>query len=245
MPKVGQDYGHGGKDSGALGPNKTKESDVVLAIGQKAAEYLRSVDIEVVETRTDDSTVSLDDRCKIANAAGCDLFVSYHGNSDITGRAFGSETYCLQKGGRGEQLAAAIQKRLTEALGTADRGVKEANFYVLRYTQMPAALVEIAFISNPDEEAILTNEEKQNIAALAIARGIAEQFGKEIPDPVPPAPEPEPEPAKPEPTAFEKEQAAAIEWCKKNGYIKNFDNKEPITREYLAVILHRIHGPKG
>lgn len=83
----------------------------------------------------------------------------------------------VAKGGRAEQLAKRVQAKLTSATGLTDRGVKTANLAMLRETDMPAVLVEVGFISNPGEEALLRSEDFLDTAAEAIAKAVTEQVG--------------------------------------------------------------------
>lgn len=184
MAKVCIDPGHGGYDPGAVGPTGLKEKDVNLAVALHAGSFLQAAGVSVVYTRTSDrvtwpsdTNADLAARCKIANQAGADLFISIHCNSATNRSARGAETYCLQLGGQGEKLARAVHVELLRATGLVDRGVKTANFYVLRATKMPAALVELAFISNPDEEKLLKQSEFQARAGRAIAEGVAKILG--------------------------------------------------------------------
>jgi N-acetylmuramoyl-L-alanine amidase len=180
MVKIAIDPGHGGKDPGAVGPSGLREKDVALTVAKKVAEYLQSASIPVKMTRTSDVYVELKDRAKIANSFGADYFVSLHCNAFTSPTACGTETYCYKRGGKGEILAKAIQDELIAAIGLTDRGVKEGNFYVLRETNMPAALTELAFISNPNEEKLLASAEFQNKCALAIAKGIGKVINVQI-----------------------------------------------------------------
>lgn len=181
-PVVVLDAGHGGKDPGAMGDN-LNEKDVNLAVAQKVGELLKAKGIRVVYTRKDDTFVELDDRPSIANMYNASLFVSIHCNSNVNSTPSGTETYCyyplsdpqlyMQKDER-YNLALRIQQAMVDTLGLNDRGVKQANFEVLRETGMPSALVEMAFISNPDEEALLAQSSFRNKAAGAIAAAIAD-----------------------------------------------------------------------
>ncbi len=181
-PLVVLDAGHGGKDPGAIGDN-LNEKDVNLAVVLKVGELLKAKGIRVVYTRKDDIFVELDDRPSIANMYNASLFVSIHCNSNINSTPSGTETYCyypvsdpqlyMQKDER-YNLALRIQQAMVDELGLNDRGVKQANFEVLRETDMPSALVEMAFISNPTEEALLAQSSFKNRAAEAIADAIAD-----------------------------------------------------------------------
>lgn len=194
MKKVMEDPGHGGQDPGAIGPTGVQEKVITLAVAKKVAAILAQV-AEVRLTREADQDLGvslasdLKTRSRLANTWGADIFVSIHCNSADNSTATGTEVYCYTLGGQGEKLAKAIHDRLIPALGLVDRGVKTANFAVLRQTKMPAALVELAFISNPTEEAMLESPAYQDRAARAIAEGIADYLGLQLPAPSPADPD--------------------------------------------------------
>lgn len=230
------DPGHGGSDPGAVGPNGLRESNVTLAVSLKLAEILRQAGVEIKLTRTSDVRVELKPRCDLANSWKADYFVSIHCNAATNPQAHGTETYCLQLGGQGEILARAIQTELVAATGRANRGVKTANYYVLRNTNMPAVLVELAFISNADEERLLRSAEFQEKCAAAIARGIGKVIGVRIIQEV---------------LSMFKDvpakhwAAGSIERLAKLGIIKgdgqgNFRPDQPITRAEVAALLDRV-----
>lgn len=197
--KVVLDPGHGGRNQN-IGLGGYRESDFALAVATAARDLLQATGVTVLLTREADVDLcpgkpwvereDLAARCAIANAAGADLYASIHSNavggSGDASAAHGTETYCYQRGGKGEALATAIQRRLVAALGTADRGVKTANFYVLRNTTMPAALTEVAFHTHPGDVAILRDPAKQQLAARAIADGILEVLGSRAAAPMQP-----------------------------------------------------------
>lgn len=166
------DPGHGGSDPGAIGPNGLQEKDVVLKVGLKVRDLLESYGYTVVMTRKTDIYVSLQERCDIANNSEADFFISIHNNSFGNSSAHGTETFSYYSNDLGAQLARSIQNNLVSALGRYNRGHKTADFYVLRNTKMPSALAELAFISNPTEEALLKTDEFQTKAAKAIVQGI-------------------------------------------------------------------------
>ena len=187
MARVCLDPGHGGRNQN-IGLGGYRESDFALAVALEAQKYLRAAGVEVVLTRRGDydlcnpedswsEVTDLQSRCAIANNAKADLYVSIHSNAAGNPDAHGTETYCYQTGSKAEVLAQAIQRRLVQALGTYDRGVKTANFYVLRNTTMPAALTEMAFHTNPDDVAILRDPDQQKVAAKAIADAVLEVLG--------------------------------------------------------------------
>ncbi|RCX20863.1 N-acetylmuramoyl-L-alanine amidase [Anaerobacterium chartisolvens] len=171
------DAGHGGSDPGAVGPTSLKEKDITLKLANKAGALLKQQGISIAHTRTTDVFVGLSDRAVIANSAAAKYFLSIHINSSGSSASTGTETYALAAGGEGEKLAKAMQQSLVKSIGLTDRGVKFANFAVLRETKMPAALVEVCFINNPNEEALLRNEAFLDKAALGIAKGAAAFLG--------------------------------------------------------------------
>ena len=170
--KIVVDPGHGGSDPGAIGPTGLKEKDVVLKVGLKVRDLLKNYGYTVVMTKTTDKYVSLQERCDIANNSDADFFISIHNNSFSDSSANGTETYSFFPNDLGGQLAKSIQTKLVSTLGRYNRGHKTADFYVLRNTKMPAALAELAFISNPKEESLLRTDEFQTKAAKAIVDGI-------------------------------------------------------------------------
>src|SRR5215475_10536405 len=144
------DSGHGGKDSGAVGPTGLRECDVVLDIVKKMGTILDGMGYDVSFTRLSDIFVELGERCRIANSLKCDYFVSIHCNSNGP-TAEGIET--LYKSDAGKKLANPIQNNLIKDTGERDRGLKlRGDLAVLNGTNMPAVLVEVGFISNPKTE---------------------------------------------------------------------------------------------
>ncbi|AQS60057.1 SH3 domain-containing protein [Desulforamulus ferrireducens] len=179
------DAGHGGHDNGASGQNGLKEKDVNLAITLKVAELLRNQGANVILSRDDDTFVDLYERTRLANEQNADIFVSIHSNANLNRAIGGTSTYFYapastpylyeQKSDR-ERLARDVQRELVAALGRRDIGVLQSNFAVLRTSIMPSILIETAFISNAEEEALLGSAEVQQRAAEAIARGISAYF---------------------------------------------------------------------
>jgi N-acetylmuramoyl-L-alanine amidase len=146
-------------------------------------------------TRNDDMAMGdtvmadLQARADVANKWGADCFVSIHCNSANDPNANGTETFIFPGSSKGRMLAEPVHNRVVRALGTRDRGIKEAafatgweaqEFGVLRLTRCPAVLVELAFISNPTEEALLESESFQRKAAQAIAEGVAAYLGIDL-----------------------------------------------------------------
>lgn len=176
------DAGHGGDDSGAVSNvlgYTLKEKDITLSIATKVKDILTSSGYNVVMTRSSDTYPTLSQRAELANKQGAAIFVSIHMNSATTEQANGTETYYATVnngsafGATSAQLAKNIQTRLQSALSSRNRGVKTANHAVTKNSLMPAALVEVGFISNTEEAAKLATDSYQNLAASAIADGIA------------------------------------------------------------------------
>lgn len=208
------DPGHGGKESGAVGPGGLLEKDATLAISRKLAGALeRRLGTRVVLTRTGDELVTLDHRTAIANQYKADLFLSIHLNASLIPGAHGSETYFLsveasdelsrqaaerenasapaaaQPGGsdlrlilwdlaqqeylkESSRLAEIIQTEMNGATGVQSRGVKQAPFKVLVGATMPAALIELGFISNPQEEAKIQDAAFQDAIVSALSAAV-------------------------------------------------------------------------
>lgn len=181
------DPGHGsystkGYDPGAVGSGGQHESDVVLDIGSRVEKLLTEKGIRVIMTRGKEANITLEDRAHIANEVCADAFVSIHANSSVSSTLNGTTTYYYAPLGTDletqrkvrQYLAESIQNKMLEALGRKNLGVREQNFAVLRYTSVPSVLVETAFISNPEEEKLLADDQFRGEAAQAIAEGIWE-----------------------------------------------------------------------
>jgi N-acetylmuramoyl-L-alanine amidase len=167
---VAIDAGHGGRDMGATGPTGLLEKDVVLDVALRAREALVRAGVRVVMTRETDVFVDLAERPRLARQQGATVFVSIHANASVRATASGAETYYLAP--QSQALAKMIQEELARVPGLADRGIKTANFLVLREAGMPAVLVEVAYISNPDEEGRLRTPAFRQQLADAIVRGV-------------------------------------------------------------------------
>lgn len=187
--KITIDPGHGGNDSGAIGPTGVMEKKVTLRIGNELRRLLTAEGATVYMTRTTDTEVSskgaratdieeLQARCDVANNHESDIFVSIHMDSFTSGAARGTTGYYYSLGSaKSRRLADCIRSGVIDQIGTPSRGTQSANFYVIKHTDMPATLIEVAFISNPTEEALLNTEDGIKKAAQGIADGIADYFG--------------------------------------------------------------------
>lgn len=178
------DPGHGGPDTGAIGASGTYEKNNTLPVGLFLADLLRSSGANVILTRSSDVSPAgadytesndLQARVQIANQNKADLFVSIHNDSFSNPDAGGTTTYYSADSpvaGKSQILGTNIQQEVVKQLGLYDRKVKSANFYVVKYTSMPAVLVELGYISNPSEEKLLGSADFQKKAAEGIYRGI-------------------------------------------------------------------------
>jgi len=244
------DPGHGGNDPGAVGPSGLHEKDVNLAIARHAANYLLSCGVEVILTRNTDTDVSLAERVDIANRAGAVVFLSIHVNSGGY-TATGAETYYHHGSAEGKRLAVCVQEQMT-ALGLYNRGVKDdtslysGGLYVLRETAMPAALVEVAFISNPNEEAWLANPDNQDAAGKAIAKGVCEYLGvpfvegKQEPKPSFPSGSSSSDGGSGDSQPGGWADEALRKLAEKARFNTPHDAGEPVTMGMLAVVLDRL-----
>jgi len=169
------DPGHGGKDPGAIGIGGLEEKSITLDIAKMV--YLKSLsypELRVILTRRDDTYTYPTDRVLTANRLGADLYVSIHANAHSSPSASGIETLVHESKGRDTpcyHLAELLQRELVAATGAEDRGIKWAPLFIRR-AQMPAALVEVGFVTNPREARLLQTISYQSIIAEAILDGI-------------------------------------------------------------------------
>ncbi len=166
------DPGHGGHDPGAIVAG-VQEKDVNLAIArrvQRAAEGVPG--LQVVLTRTEDVYPTLLERLELAEALGAGLYVSIHANYYRDPKVCGVETWVdSNAGAESLRLARELQRALVASTGAADRGVRRQILY-LRHTALPAALVEVGYLSCPAERAKLQDPSYQEKVAAGILAGI-------------------------------------------------------------------------
>lgn len=187
--KIAIDPGHGGNDAGAIGPSGVMEKTVTLRVALELEKLLKEEGAEVIMTRREDVEVSpkgkaasaveeLKARCEVANVAEAEIFISIHADSFTNPNARGTTGYYYSLGSpKSRRLADLIRTALIEQIRTPSRGTQPCNFYVVRNTDMPATLIELAFISNPDEEKLLNSKEGIRKAAQGILDGIEDYFG--------------------------------------------------------------------
>jgi len=182
--KICLDAGHGGSDPGAT-YNTFYEKDVTLKVVNLMKAKLEPY-VDIVLTRSKDSTVSLEERVTIANKNNVDYFVSIHCNSSVNTAAKGWECYVVAKGGKAEKLANKIRNiTILTNNNLKDRGVKTANFYVLKNTVAPAVLIENAFISNYDDRTnVLKSDNALEKLASCYTKAILEMLDIKDTEPV-------------------------------------------------------------
>lgn len=213
------DPGHGGTESGALGPSGVAEKELTLILARDLEARLESsLPVRVVLTRNEDANLPHDTRAAIANQNQADLFISIHLNSSLGSGAHGAETYFLSTEAsdaktaerarsendapgaedvatgddvaaedlrfilwdlaqsehleESQRFAGIVQRELNQALQLKDRGVKQAPFRVLKGAAMPAVLVELGFINNPEEEKKLQDPAYRSELIEALARAV-------------------------------------------------------------------------
>lgn len=173
-------------DSGAVNPSSgLRECDVAAEVGALVVDYLEAAGCTCKLMQSDNLAPTSTGRSRCADRRGltvtetandwdADIFISIHCNGAEAEEACGTETFAYAlDGGDGEKLATCIQDQIVDALNTVDRGVKaNPKLLVLKYTGMPAVLVELGFISNASDEELLATQ--QDDFARAIARGVTD-----------------------------------------------------------------------
>jgi N-acetylmuramoyl-L-alanine amidase len=166
------DPGHGGRDPGAVG-NGLQEKKIVYAVSLQVAEQLRRNGIRVVLTRPGDQEVDLEPRVAKARRAKANVFVSIHANAISMSRpeVNGLETY-YSSSRQGYRLAQSLHSSLLSNVSLRDRGIRQARFYVIRRTSMPAVLIEIGYITGSQDSIKLASAAERTKIASAISQGI-------------------------------------------------------------------------
>ena len=172
------DAGHGGKDPGAIGVNGYYEKNINLKIAKKVAYQLRQRGLEVTMTRNDDTFIELNHRADIANRNRPNLFVSIHSDSCLNRSVRGFTVYIAREASADSHSAAGTIETAMRRTGLNSRGVEKADFRVLVRTRCPAVLVEMGYLSNYREAALLVDDRFQNQVARAIVNGICQAVGR-------------------------------------------------------------------
>lgn len=170
------DAGHGGKDPGAVVKGEVTEASLNLTVADQVASSLRAAGADVITTRDDNSSVSLDRRVEVGKQG--EIFVSIHANAFRDSGVQGMEILYRANGavGPSKRLASAILERMLTATGAKSRGVRQdvRGLRVLRKAAGPAVIVEMGFITNPDERARLADPAYLTLIADAIVEGISD-----------------------------------------------------------------------
>lgn len=170
--KIFINAGHGGLDSGAVSKKGTKEADITRKVSSLLACQLiqKGFNVEYFQQNK-----TLAEITKVENNSNSDLFISIHCNSFSDSKANGVEVLHYPNSTKGIKLAKLVQNELIDATTLHDRGIKaRSDLHVLKRTKATAILIELAFLSNPEEEKLLLDEPK--VFADAIAKGINSFF---------------------------------------------------------------------
>jgi N-acetylmuramoyl-L-alanine amidase len=175
------DAGHGGRDSGAVRRFGPPEKAVTLDVAQRLNRKLRESQFRTVMTRNSDVFIPLDERVEIGNRQGNSVFVSIHFNDSSRRGIRGFETYYSSP--YAVSLARRIQQKLLTMPGASNRGVRTANFRVLRNATYPSVLVECGFLSNRNEGGRAGSSSYRELLADRISEAIVEErFGTGVYD---------------------------------------------------------------
>lgn len=183
------DSGHGGFDPGKEGAGGVLEKDINLSIAKKTQCLLVNAGVKVIMTRNEDEGLydesdvnkkraDMKKRCDIINQSGADVAISIHQNSFSDASVKGAQMFYYKHSAKGKQLAGILQKSFSEYADTANERVEKSDttYYMLLHTNVPTVIAECGFLSNPDEAALLREEEYQQKVAYAIYQGILDYF---------------------------------------------------------------------
>lgn len=172
------DPGHGG-DSGndEKGPSGLREKDVNLCIAKMLSELLEKSGARVVLTHYEDEDISLPKRVEMINNIRPNFVISIHQNSFFAPGVSGTEVYCYRGDVEGKKLGDMVLNNIVKSLGTVNRGDRNADFYILRESKVSAIVVECMYISNPEEEQRLKDDNVKYEIAKSIYRGIMDYYG--------------------------------------------------------------------
>lgn len=187
------DPGHGGIDPGAVGANGLKEEDIVLQVAKRLQQLLNQAGAHVIMTRETDMDHStpgsgsllqrkredLRKRVEMAHSNNADFYVSIHVNAFPSSRWRGAQTFYQRNQPEGKKLAEAIQTEMIRILGNTTRAAKPGDFFTTRNTKMAAVIVEIGFISNPAEAALMADPAYQRKLAYSIYSGLVKYYSQQ------------------------------------------------------------------
>ncbi|EON71363.1 cell-wall amidase lytH [Lysinibacillus sphaericus OT4b.31] len=168
------DAGHGGNDHGTTGQRGTDEKNITLKTASLLASKLSAAGANVVMTRESDEYVALRKRVSVAHQHEADAFISLHYDATDNSSISGFTTYYLNGNQKG--LADSIHNGLASKIDLKDRGTQQGNYLVLRENRQKAVLIELGFLSNANEERVITTEKFREQATLGIYQGILDYF---------------------------------------------------------------------
>ncbi|MEK5066203.1 N-acetylmuramoyl-L-alanine amidase [Cytobacillus sp. FSL R5-0596] len=166
------DPGHGDFDAGA----KQIEKTLNLQTAKQLETILKAAGANVVMTRSTDIFLTLSERVDISHYSNADAFISIHYNSNPNPSAHGIDTFYWATNADEQKLAEYIQQEVIEETGLYNRGVHTGDFHVIRENRNPAILIELGFLSNPAELAIVSSPTYQKKAATGIWKGLERYF---------------------------------------------------------------------
>jgi N-acetylmuramoyl-L-alanine amidase len=170
------DAGHGGHDHG-MTVDRFTEKEIVASIAEKIKKNNSNKNVVIHLTRTEDNFISLQERAKLINELQPDLVLSLHVNGNKSTEASGIEIYISPQSSKYENsklIAKNLNSKLIATHNFKSRGVKDANFMLLRETAYPSITVELGFLSNENDRQYLTNDNQQDKIAITILETIAE-----------------------------------------------------------------------
>ncbi|GGF26526.1 hypothetical protein GCM10010954_26960 [Halobacillus andaensis] len=171
------DPGHGGSDPGAIGVDNSYEKNVNLSTAQRTYDELSEAGAKVTMTRSGDQYLTLDERVDISHSYETDAFISLHYNSSIYSSAKGISSYYYDSG-KDLPWARSLQDQLANHTDRQNDGIYNQDFRVVKDNNAPAVLLELGFLSNPEEAALVQTESYQSQVANAITQGTIDYFGK-------------------------------------------------------------------
>lgn len=175
--KIVIDPGHGGESPGAIGASGVKEKTINYQLASRVYQQLKKEGFQVILTRGQGRDLSLSQRSELANSWPSDLFVSIHADYNYNSWIKGTTTYAHWNASKDNwALAWYVQDEIVNRTGTNSKGLKAANFAVLRESNVPSILVETAFLSNPRQEYLLTTPSFQQKVAGGVVAGIKRYF---------------------------------------------------------------------
>lgn len=170
------DAGHGGKDPGSISVYGLFEKDITLSTTFNIANKLREAGATVIMTRSDDQFVSLADRVAISNSYNTHAFISLHYDAHRLNTINGFSTHFYSPFGRDRNLAQVMQSSIAEQVHLKSRGIMESDLYVLRENSDLAILIELGFLTNPNDVATIQTETYQDKVATGITNGLIKYF---------------------------------------------------------------------